>query len=96
MTLEAFQDLFQEYLVSLQAVTTKDGIANSWFRVFEGLKGQHTIVLNSFGVDTRKVVLATVPNESRVLQIAVNYEMWDSRDVTKFEGQFKAKAAGGP
>lgn len=95
MTLEALQGLFQEYLVSLQAVTTKDGIANSWFRVFEGLKGQHTVVLNSFGVDTRKVILATLPNESRVLQITVNYEMWDSRDVTKFESQFKSKDGSG-
>lgn len=91
MTLEALQGLFQEYLVSLEAVTTKDGIADSWFRVFEGLKGQHTVVLNSFGVDTRKVILATVPNEKRVLQITVNYEIWDSRDVTKFESQFASK-----
>jgi len=88
MTEEGIQQLFQEHLTSLQKVTTKDGIASSWFRVFESLKGHHTLVLNSFGVDTRKVILATVPNERRVLQVTVNYEMWDARDVTKFEGQF--------
>lgn len=89
MDLAAFQQLFQEYLVALQRVTTKDGIAISWFRVFEGLKGKHTVVLNSFGVDTRKVILATVPDERRVLQVTVNHELWDPPDVTQFEGQFR-------
>jgi len=95
MSLEALRALFQEYAASVQAVTTEDGIASSWFRVFEGLKGRHTVVLNSFGVDTRKVVLATLASEKRVLQITVNHELWDARDVSKFESQFQSEDGGG-
>lgn len=88
-TLEASQELFKEYLVSLEKVISKDGIAGSWFRVYDALKGRHTVVLNSFGVDTRKVILATIPDERSVLQVTVNYALWEERDVQKFEGQFK-------
>jgi len=88
-TLEECQKLFSEYLVTLAQVATSDGIAESWFRVFEALRGQHTVVLNSFGVDTRKVALATVPDEKRVIQVTVNYDKWDDRDMQKFAGQFE-------
>jgi hypothetical protein len=88
ISLDGFRTLFDEYCIALKRDTTKDGIAYSWFSVFEVLKGRHTVVLNSFGVDTRKVVMATVPDEQRVLQVTVNYELWDERDVTKFMGQF--------
>ena len=88
MTLDSTRKLFQEYLSSLEQVTTKDGIASSWFQVFETLKARHSVILNSFGVDTRKVTLATVSDETRVLQVAINYEVWDGRDVKKFGAQF--------
>lgn len=88
LTLEAFQRLFQDHLGSIRRVTTKDGIAASWFRVAEELQKDHTVVLNSFGVDTRKVVLATAKDEKDVQQVTVNYELWDQRDVKKFESQF--------
>jgi len=84
----SFHQMFEDYFVALQSDISKDGIASSWFQVFEGLKGEHTVVLNSFGVDTRKVILATVPDEHHVIQVAVNYELWDARDVKKFESQF--------
>lgn len=87
-TIETCQQLFKEYLGSLGRNVDKDGIAASWFRVYQTLRDHHTVVLNSFGVDTRKVVLATVPNEKRVIQVTVNYQMWDERDVKKFAKQF--------
>jgi len=89
--LEAFQRLFQEYIVSLSNVINPDGIAHSWFQVFERVaaKGCHTVVLNSFGVDTRKVVVATIPDEQHIIHVTVNYHMWDDRDQQKFAGQFK-------
>mmetsp|Transcript_13796 Transcript_13796/g.39721 ORF Transcript_13796/g.39721 Transcript_13796/m.39721 type:complete len:437 (+) Transcript_13796:91-1401(+) len=86
--LKACQDLFDNYLASLPKVITRDGIAGSWFRMYDSLQGRHTIVLNSFGVDTRKVVLATVPDERRVLHLTVNYELWDERDKRTFSEQF--------
>jgi len=89
MTLESFQTLFQEYVIKFQDANLKDGITRSWFQAFTVLQEQrHTTVLNSFGVDTRKVVRATADDESDVLQVAVNYELWDDRDVSKFGEQF--------
>lgn len=89
-SLEACKKLFKEYLTSLGQVVSKDGIAVSWFQVFKVLRGHHTVVLNSFGVDTRKVILATVPDEKHVIQVTVNYSLWDDRDVQKFTGQFES------
>jgi len=86
--LDACQDLFNSYLARLPKVMTRDGIAGSWFQLYDGLHGEHTIVLNSFGVDTRKVVLATVPDERRVIHLTVNYDLWDERDKRTFSEQF--------
>ena len=35
-----------------------------------------------------EVILATVTDESKVTQIAINHELWDKRDVDKFAEQF--------
>jgi len=85
---EEFVRMFEEYKVTISAGIDKNGITRSWFRCFEALGGEHALMLNSFGVDTRKVLLATTTDESKVMQIAVNYELWDKRDVEKFEKQF--------
>jgi len=86
--LEDFVNMFEEYKGSISAGIDANGITRSWFRCFDALGGEHALMLNSFGVDTRKVLLATTPDESKVMQIAVNYELWDKRDVEKFEKQF--------
>lgn len=89
VTVDNYSEMFLLYMDAIQKVIDPDGIASSWFKAYELLiKHGHTVVLNSFGVDTRKVVLATLHNESPVLQIAVNYELWDGRDVAMFEKQF--------
>merc|ERR1712187_1106359 len=44
--------LFKEYLINLSEKIGSDGITPSWFHVFSKLHGQHTVILNSFGVDT--------------------------------------------
>lgn len=92
VTVDKYTEMFQQYLDALQKVVDPDGIAASWFKAYELLvKHGHTVVLNSFGVDTRKVVLATLHNESPVLQIAVNHELWDGRDVAMYEKQFSRR-----
>jgi len=88
ITLEDFNTIFNEYLVSLEKTPTVNGIARSWFKVFENIKTEHSVVLNSFGVDTLKVVKSTVASDTSVLQVAVNYEKWDDRDVKKYQAQF--------
>jgi len=85
---EDFFSMFEQYKGTINAGIDANGITQSWFRCFDALSGEHALMLNSFGVDTRKVLLATTPDESKVMQIAVNYELWDKRDVEKFEKQF--------
>jgi hypothetical protein len=88
LSVEDFVNMFKEYLATVSGGVDRDGIASSWFRCFDALKNDHAVVLNSFGVDTRKVIKATVPDEKNVMQIAVNYELWEKRDLEKFEAQF--------
>lgn len=88
-----FKDL-QKHMRLIPQVTDKDGITDSWFRFYDTLHGSnHTVVLNSFGVDTRKVVLATQPPECPVQQVTVNYSMWRARDQSKFKAQFEQAKA---
>merc|ERR1712087_1032160 len=86
--LEEFCSMFEEYRATISAGIDSNGITKSWFRCFDALSREHVLMLNSFGVDTRKVLLATTPDERKVMQVAVNYELWDKRDVDKFEKQF--------
>merc|ERR1712113_496152 len=96
VTIETFHSNFEEYLSGIDNATDKDGVVASWYQVYKDLtsgsltggEGNHCIFLNSFGVDTRKVVTATVRDESNVIQVAVNFELWEQRDVDKFKGQF--------
>jgi len=85
---EDFISMFDSYRGTIVGGIDGNGITQSWFRCFDALSKEHALMLNSFGVDTRKVLLATTPEESKVMQIAVNYELWDKRDVEKFEKQF--------
>ena len=90
MTLEAVKDLFGSYMRTVPSALDEDGITNSWFHVYANmLKDRHSTILNSFGVDTRKVTLATVSDEMDVLHIAINHDMWDERDVKKYSDQFQ-------
>jgi hypothetical protein len=88
VTVDEFARSFREYLKTISDGVDSDGITRSWFRCADLLKANHSLMLNSFGVDTRKVVLATAPDESKVLQLAINYELWDKRDKDGFMRQF--------
>lgn len=83
---------FERYLLMLDHESMQ-GCTRSWFKCYETLakEKRHAVVLNSFGVDTRKVVLATVPDERQVMQITVNYNLWSDRDVKKFESQYRGQ-----
>lgn len=66
------------------------GITNSWFRCLRQLQdGGHTAVINSFGMDTQKVVVRSVADSQSVMHVAVNFEMWTERDASKYAAQFK-------
>lgn len=97
VTMDNFRTSFEEYLVVVENACDSQGICNSWYRLyaeltagrlFPGDNGKHSIFLNSFGVDTMKVVNLTIPDPTRVIQITVNFELWDERDKDKFKSQF--------
>lgn len=89
MTVKSVRDLFMSYLEAVPGALDEDGITKSWFHLYSSkLHERHSTVLNSFGVDTRKVTLATISEERDLLHIAINHEMWDERDVKKFADQF--------
>lgn len=88
-SLEEFFSVYEGYLNVLRKHATVEGITRSWFTVYEALRlGGHTVVLNSFGVDSRRVVLQSVKDERQVLQITVNYQMWCDRDRDAWDRQF--------
>lgn len=100
VTVESFRKSFQEYLTTIADSTDKEGIVKSWYQVYADLTtghlsptddSQHVIFLNSFGVDTRRVVTSTVADESHVIQVTVNFELWEERDVETFQAQFEKK-----
>jgi len=88
---EIFARQFQTYMREISTELVCNGIARSWFSCFSWLilDGDNTVILNSFGVDTQKVVSATVHDNTDVMHIAVNYELWSPRDVEKFESQYR-------
>jgi hypothetical protein len=88
MSVDDFLRMFGEYMGTVSDGIDADGITSSWFSLYKSLKEDHAVVLNSFGVDTRKVIKATVPNENDVCLIAINYELWEKRDLDKFGAQF--------
>ncbi|CAK0801128.1 unnamed protein product [Prorocentrum cordatum] len=92
MTPTDFVTMYSKYLQTVSQGIDASGTAQSWFRCARAMQAEHLLMLNSFGVDTRKVVLATEPDETKVLQLCVNYELWDKRDVDKFGEQFAEPA----
>jgi len=88
LDVEDFFNEFHDYCEKITAAVDEDGITASWFVCFDELKSDHMVVLNSFGTDCRKVILATVVDELVVMQIAVNYETWGGRDLKKYGTQF--------
>jgi len=85
-SLADFKRQHDHYVVALDGATNEDGIVRSWFTCSDFCRENgHCIVLNTFGVDARKVILKSVADERQVLQFASSYATWDDRDVKGFE-----------
>merc|ERR1712083_531214 len=89
--MESFKKEYDHYLVALEGGTTDEGITLSWFKCAEALQDEHCIMINSFGVDTRKLLVKTVEDERQVLQLAVGFKHWDPKDVGAFEKMYGVK-----
>mmetsp|Transcript_5969 Transcript_5969/g.11370 ORF Transcript_5969/g.11370 Transcript_5969/m.11370 type:complete len:183 (+) Transcript_5969:2-550(+) len=81
LTSRMFMRFFAEYVEDVKTQVSQDGIPRSWFHFYEMLRaGGHSIVINSFGMDTRRVVLRSVHDERRVVQVTINFQQWGDRD----------------
>jgi len=89
-----FFSVYQDYMDELHRQDRMQGaaacgITTSWFRCFAALReSQHSVVINSFGMDTQRVVVRSAHDPRRVPHLAINFELWSDRDSAKFKAQF--------
>jgi len=89
VSLDSFKELFDRYAVSLVGGTTQEGITQSWFKTYEKQSAAgHSLILNTFGMDSRKVIIKTVDDEREVLQMCVSFDKWDARDKALFNKMY--------
>lgn len=87
---QGFSDLYRSYMEEMEKQVVAKGMTASWFRCLDMLrKGGHAAVIQSFGMDTHRVVRHSVADERKVLHIAVNVELWSERDQRMFAEQFQ-------
>jgi hypothetical protein len=88
---------FAEYEKSheqIQRCLMKDGIPQSWFQCYAFLLDQnHQVVLNSFGIDTFRVIRALALDDGQILQLTINYDLWSERDAVSWRKQFESSAS---
>jgi len=72
----------------------QDGVPQSWLRCYAALaKGGHHVIMNSFGVDTYRVLKQIAPDSKQILQLTVNYALWSDKDKKLWNAQFEDKAS---
>lgn len=85
---------FNEYRGNLDEIrrsSMKDGIPQSWLRCFTQLVQEgHSVILNSFGVDTHRVIAQVVNDKKDILQLTINYNMWGEKDLSSWNKQFES------
>eukprot|EP00746_Dinoflagellata_sp_MGD_P009917 gnl/MRDRNA2_/MRDRNA2_120324_c0_seq1.p1 gnl/MRDRNA2_/MRDRNA2_120324_c0~~gnl/MRDRNA2_/MRDRNA2_120324_c0_seq1.p1 ORF type:complete len:1026 (-),score=208.12 gnl/MRDRNA2_/MRDRNA2_120324_c0_seq1:221-3259(-) len=84
---EDFLRLYRMYS-DMMSRTVRKGVVRSWFELYRQFKDDHLLMLNTFGVESRRLILETVENEDDVTFITVNYYRWDDHDRAKFEEQY--------
>lgn len=93
---QEFFSVYKDYMAELrrqdQEQGDSGGITGSWFRCLAALReSRHAVVINSFGMDTHRVVIKSARDARRVIHIAVNVELWSERDTSKFKAQFESE-----
>jgi hypothetical protein len=87
-TLKSFKDLYERYLVTLDGGTTPEGITRSWLKCYQTNQLKNALILNTFGIDSRKVIVKTVEDERQVLHMAISFDKWYPKDKKLFEKNY--------
>eukprot|EP00419_Tripos_fusus_P021948 CAMPEP_0172722140 /NCGR_PEP_ID=MMETSP1074-20121228/80768_1 /TAXON_ID=2916 /ORGANISM="Ceratium fusus, Strain PA161109" /LENGTH=339 /DNA_ID=CAMNT_0013548069 /DNA_START=174 /DNA_END=1193 /DNA_ORIENTATION=- len=89
VTLNDFRDMYDECLRALAGSTNKDGVTKSWYHTHEFMqRNGHALILNSFGIDSKKVVMSTVNDHTVILRVLVNFSRWDRSDADQVRAMF--------
>jgi len=87
---DGFTARFQTYMTEISSQGLERSMPNSWFTCLAMLRdGCHSIIIQSFGMDTLRVLKSSVDNPRKVMQLAINHEMWSERDKSEFANQFR-------
>lgn len=100
--IDVFEKQYDHYGKVMDKHVADTGIVSSWYtmvgRALDAddpskppdpmAPGPHLVMINTFGVDSRKLVLATLDREEKVTLTTVNYEKWSMRDMKRYEAQY--------
>eukprot|EP00928_Gymnodinium_smaydae_P024047 TRINITY_DN19598_c0_g1_i1.p1 TRINITY_DN19598_c0_g1~~TRINITY_DN19598_c0_g1_i1.p1 ORF type:complete len:404 (-),score=34.85 TRINITY_DN19598_c0_g1_i1:267-1478(-) len=90
LNIDEFWVMYKKYKLCAETCPTVAGIPMSWFECFDYLRARdHSIVINSFGFDSRKILYNTVIDDRRSLHVTVNYDLWTERDTQEFLRTYK-------
>lgn len=82
---------FNRNLEQIQKSPMKDGIPQSWLNCYAALaEGGHQVILNSYGIDTFRVLQQIAPDKKSVLQLTANYKLWSQKDMTAWGKMLEA------
>lgn len=72
---------FETCMADIRQRVAVDGIPRSWFIAYEQWRaGQHSVIINTYGANAKKVLMRLVEDVREVIQVTVNYEMWSESD----------------
>lgn len=88
-TADYFLKKFKIVLEEISRHPSSDGIPRSWFSCHDFMTSAgHSIILNSLGTDTQRIVLNSVCDRRQVLQLTINFKEWTQRDIDSWSSQF--------
>jgi len=71
----------------------QDGVPQSWLRCYAALaKSGHHVIMNSFGVDTHRVLKQIALDSKQIVQLTINYALWSDKDKKLWNAQFQNAA----
>lgn len=85
---EDFERLYHDFGEML-ARTVNKGVVRAWFELHRQYKDKHLIMLNTYGVDSLRVLELTLENwNADVKAFLVNYDLWNANDKRQFKDQY--------
>ena len=92
LDLKAFHRTYEDYLRATDDAVTDVGITKSWFKCYDFLKrNNHSIVMNTFGVDSKKVLSQTLDPDADIMHLTINHKLWLERDQKQFDVEYGLK-----